>query len=162
MKSSLGIFLCVVIFTCMSSAYAVSSAEFHLECFAIGEDEDDCLDELFDDYIELHGDYNQTLASYDESLASHRTVTELLINTTGAEINELESEVRLWKSKYHYVIYQHGNYSLQDQLVNLTERVSVVEEKSSTNEWLIYQLRAVTKALQVDINDIWIKINSVR
>ena len=74
----------------------------------------------------------------------------------------LEEEVQLWKNKYSYVISQHGNATIQDQIANLTARVDTVETQTERNESHIYIIQNMLRTVQTDIESIWLKINSVR
>ena len=109
-------------------------------------------------YTDLYYFYVVMYDSYDIIIAEHRTLNEKYDNDTKA----LKEEVQLWKNKYSYVIAQHGNYSIQDQITNLTDRVDSVETKAATNESHIYIIQNMLRTVQTDIEDIFLKINSVR
>ena len=92
-------------------------------------------------------------------------VTNLAIGMEQRYINEtaaLKAEVQLWKNKYSYVISQHGNATIQDQIANLTARVDAVETQTERNESHIYIIQNMLRTVQTDIESIWLKINLVR
>ena len=74
----------------------------------------------------------------------------------------LKTEVHIWQLKYANLLAQQGNFSTQDQIANLTDRVDAVETKATTNESLIYIVQNMLRTVQTDIADIFLKINSVR
>ena len=77
-------------------------------------------------------------------------------------IEHLQDEVNVWQTKYNYLLAQQGNQTIQDKVANLTDRMDAVETKASTNESLIYIIQNMLRTVQTDIEDIYLKINSVR
>ena len=114
---------------------------------AEGYELENCMDSIYYDYVKVFEAYHTLNHNHTET-----------VRTT----EHLQDEVNVWHNKYNYVIAQHGVHTIQDQLVNLTERMNTVETKASTNESLIYILQNIVRTVQVDIADIFIKINSVR
>ena len=144
----------VIFVSMMPIAYGINDPAIHENCLDGNSDllfAEQCFNDLFYFYDALYGSYNIKVNEYNNLVTKYDNDTKVL-----------NDEIKLWKAKYHYVIVQHGNYSVQDQITNLTERVSTVETKAKTNESLIYIIQNMLRTVQVDIDSIWLKINSVR
>ena len=163
--------VCSIILIGAGSAYAqtFTSSDTHSECFSelvngseYAVNHEICLTAIISEYDDLHSTYNSTSRDLADIIVLYEELEIDVFAAHNTELTALKSEVQLWKSKYNYVIVQHGNYSVQDQITNLTERVSTVETKAKTNESLIYIIQNMLRTVQVDIDSIWLKINSVR
>ena len=124
----------------------------------------DCTTETeFDDLMTCHKGLVATYVSFweiHESNANSYTVLK-------EKYEQEKTESSLWKAKYTALLGQQnvtsqGNSAMQDQIANLTARVSAVETKAATNESLIYIIQNMLRTVQTDIEDIFLKINSVR
>ena len=164
------LFICSIILIGIGSADAAltfTSSDTHSACFEGLVDGDAtghefCLNTLISNYEDLHSAYNSTDRDLVYVQGLYYELENDITAIYNADVLRLTGEVQLWKNKYNYVIVQHGNYSVQDQITNLTERVSTVETKAKTNESLIYIIQNMLRTVQVDIDSIWLKINSVR
>ena len=135
----------------------------HRICFDNNStDTDVCIKNVLDDYEFF---YNNHLRQMD-NLRDHSDWLSAALNAMDEDhLNKtkiLEAEVQLWKNKYNYVISQHGNVTIQDQIANLTARVDAVETQTERNESHIYIIQNMLRTVQTDIESIWLKINSVR
>ena len=109
---------------------------------------------------------------YDRLLSSYNTVYKIWSsqNVQLAELNTqlknstayYEAEVYIWQTKYGQLLAQQGDTSVQVEIANLTDRMDAVETKAATNESLIYIIQNMLRTVQTDIEDIFLKINSVR
>ena len=124
----------------------------------------DCTTETeFNDLMTCHKGLVATYVSFweiHESNANSYTVLK-------EKYEQEKTESSLWKAKYTALLGQQnvtsqGNSAMQDQIANLTARVSAVETKAATNESLIYIIQNMLRTVQTDIEDIFLKINSVR
>ena len=164
MASSLLILaLFAIVFASVGVATAFSPVETHRDCFnSNSTDTDVCVENVLRDYELINNNAKnqiETLERHNEFLNGN---LNLALDANRNGMKELQDEVTLWKNKYSYVIAQHGNYSIQDQITNLTDRVTAVETKAATNESLIYIVQNMLRTVQTDIADIFLKINSVR
>ena len=122
--------------------------QWHSECLLLeGYALEGCVYSLFNSYTSLIDQYH--------TLHHNHTIN---IRT----VEHLQDEVNVWHNKYNYLLAQQGNQTIQDKVANLTARVDAVETKASTNESLIYIIQNMLRTVQTDIEDIYLKINSVR
>ena len=162
--------VCLILLIGIGSAEAaLEPSSHHRECFTelvddsnYAENHESCLNALISDYDYSQDAHNRTSEDLKHAIDLYEEFNTDVTAEFESEVALLKSEAQLWKSKYHYVIVQHGNYSIQDQITNLTERVSTVETKARTNESLIFIIQNMLRNVQVDIDSIWLKINSVR
>ena len=84
------------------------------------------------------------------------------IEAQTTQVKHLSDEVNLWKNKYNHLLTQQSTLNIQDQVINLTERITALENKTAFNEGVLYKLQNIIRTVQVDIADIYLKINSVR
>ena len=163
MNKLLLITLLVAITVGIGNSGAYIPIDPHKECFAntVGNNTA-CVNDILKDYQRIYDSHLRVEENYHDSNIFWENTLNSERSKVANKTQNLESEMQLWKAKYHYVIVQHGNYSIQDQISNLTERVSTVETKAKTNESLIYIIQNMLRTVQVDIDSIWLKINSVR
>ena len=155
--------LFAIVFASVGVATAFSPVETHRDCFnSNSTDTDICVENVLREYALIDNNAKHQIKILEDH---NRFVSGLLSSSSQEhqkEVTVLKAEVQLWKNKYSYVIAQHGNYSIQDQITNLTDRVDAVETKAATNESLIYIVQNMLRTVQTDIADIFLKINSVR
>ena len=133
----------VVILSSTTLVYGLTDPSYHTKCF----------------------DDNSTMTvvkSCHESLLGNYEVLYITYHATLDASTDMQNEIDLWKNKYNHLLIQQNNMNIQDQIINLTERVTAVENKTATNEGLIYKIQNIVRTIQVDIADIFLKINSVR
>ena len=152
----------VILLIGIGSAEAIPTHQEHADCFSENDDDEFCLNRLMSDYRLLHGSHENLSERYNAQADKHDIIMEMMQNRSDAKIESLEGDVKMWKAQYYYVITQHGNSTIQDKVANLTARVDAVETKAATNESLIYIIQNMLRTVQTDIEDIYLKINSVR
>ena len=151
MKALLGLFL---VLATVSMVHGQNTPELHASCATEGAGVDklkSCLNHLNRDYSFVYNQFFETI-KYNAELETK------LQNTTEYH----KAEVHVWQTKYAHLLAQQGGTSIQDQVANLTDRVTAVETKAATNESLIYIIQNMLRTVQTDIEDIFLKINSVR
>ena len=133
----------------LETELSLGDMEWYSDCFSEVSSYavENCVESLYDSYT--------TLADAHETLHHNHTKN---IRT----IEHLQNEVSVWHGKYDYLLSQQGGTSIQDQVINLTERMVAVENKTAVNEGIIYKIQNIVRTIQVDIADIYLKINSVR
>ena len=119
----------------------------HEDCFDTYGNADFCVEGVTSDYRTLFEAYH--------TLHHNHTIN---IRT----VEHLQDEVNVWQTKYTHLLAQQGNSTIQDKVANLTDRMDAVETKAATNESLIYIIQNMLRTVQTDIEDIYLKINSVR
>ena len=136
----------LLILAAIPAAYAMFAPDTFDDC-----DAERCYDRLLSSYNNVY----KMWSSQNVKIAELNTQLE---NTT----SYYETEVQLWKAKYTNLLAQEGGTSVQVQIANLTDRMDAVETKAATNESLIYIIQNTLRTVQTDIEDIFLKINSVR
>ena len=106
----------------------------------------------------LMTNYERLFTGWLYELDRNDELQDKLTNNTA----HYKAEVHVWQTKYAHLLAQQGGTSIQDQVANLTDRVTAVETKAATNESLIYIIQNMLRTVQTDIADIFLKINSVR
>ena len=110
-----------------------------------------CKHDVYQKYGIMLNQYHSFWHNYTDTITKQETT-----------IAHLQGEVHVWQSKYNHLLAQQGNSTIQDQVANLTDRMDAVETKAATNEPLIYIIQNMLRTVQTDIEDIYLKINSVR
>ena len=110
-----------------------------------------CVQEVKSKYAAMVNQYHSFWHNYTDTITKQETT-----------IAHLQGEVHVWQSKYNHLLAQQGNSTIQDKVANLTDRMDAVETKAATNESLIYIIQNMLRTVQTDIEDIYLKINSVR
>ena len=155
MVTKIALFLLIAVAITVPTTYAVLPSSMLPDCTSTAVTASQyktCYDYLFTVYDSLY-------LTFEETHQDNLMLKTQLENTT----SYYEAEVQLWKAKYTALLLQQGgNSTMQDQIANLTARVSTVETKAATNESLIYIIQNMLRTVQTDIEDIFLKINSVR
>ena len=120
-----------LVFGSVGVASALVPVQFHIDCFDNNSTATEvCIENVLSDYEHMDRNYKYQI----ENLEQHNQFVSGLLDYSNQKYNNdtaaLKAEVQLWKNKYSYVIAQHGNYSIQDQIANLTDRVTAVETKA--------------------------------
>ena len=155
MVTKIALFLLIAVAITVPTTYAVLPSSMLPDCTSTAVTASQyktCYDYLFTVYDSLY-------LTFEETHQDNLMLKTQLENTT----SYYEAEVQLWKAKYTALLLQQGgNSTMQDQIANLTARVDAVETKAATNESLIYIIQNMLRTVQTDIEDIFLKINSVR
>ena len=141
-----------LVFVSIGTAFAFKPVEDHIACFNNNSTATEvCIDDILLDYEHNERNYKsqiERLQNHNEFVSGLLDYSEQLYHN---DTTILKTEVQLWKNKYSYVISQHGNATIQDQIVNLTARIDAVETQTERNESHIYIIQNMLRTVQTDI-----------